>query len=431
MDRPAVRAFSLSIAALALALLLALYSGAAAETGHTIVAGAAALAALGVSGWVAITLVPILARRTPLRWFAYRIEYKLTREGWFYIAGVMVVALAALNTGNNLLFLILSSLIATILMSGIFSAMAISGVELDFELPEHIFADEPVRALLELRNEKQTLPSFSLRVEGKQKREAASPGILKRPIYFYYLPRHGSSRQRVELVFPKRGVYRQDAFQIVTRFPFGFLQKARQVESPLEAVVYPSIEPTEEFYEILPLLTGELESYARGRGHDLYALREYTPSDDARFVHWKASARSGSLKVREFTREDERRVLLVFDPCVPTELWTPDPASAERRFERGVTLCASLAWHFHESNSLLQFRTAGAETHLAPAGEIIFDVLRLLAFSQPVTEPGESTLISSLGNDPDLFKIILTSQPRGSIPTSVWSSSYIIFLPSL
>jgi hypothetical protein len=96
-----------------------------------------------------------------------------------------------------------------------------------------------------------------------------------------------------------------------------------------------------------------------------------------------------------------------------------------------VTLCASLAWHFHETNALLQFRTTGAETHLAPAGEVIFDVLRLLAFSQPVTEPGQSTLISSLGSDTELFKIILTSQPRGSIPTSVWSSSYVIFLPSL
>jgi uncharacterized protein (DUF58 family) len=431
MDRPAVRAFFLSMAALSLALLLALYSGAAAESGHRLLAGAAAFAALGVSAWVAVTLVPILARQTPLRWFAYRIEYKLTREGWLYIAGVMVVSLAALNTGNNLLFLILSSLIATILMSGILSAVALSGVELDFELPEHIFAGEPVRALVRLRNEKQTLPSFSLLVKGRQKRGAESPGILKKPIYFYYLPRRGSARQRVELMFPKRGVYRQDAFQIVTRFPFGFLQKARQVESPLEAVVYPSIEPTEEFYEILPLLTGELESYARGRGHDLYALRDYAPSDDARFVHWKATARSGALKVREFTREDERRVLLVFDPCVPADLWDADRAEAERKFERAVTLCASLAWHFHETNALLQFRTTGAETHLVPAGEVIFDVLRLLAFSQPVTEPGQSTLISSLGSDTELFKIILTSQPRGSIPTSVWSSSYVIFLPSL
>ncbi|PYU04886.1 MAG: hypothetical protein DMG33_12650 [Acidobacteria bacterium] len=170
-DRPAVRAFFLSMAALTLALVLALYSGAAAEMGHTALAGATAIAALVLAAWVAITLVPVLARRTPLRWMAYKMEYRLTREGWIYIGGVFAVSLAALNTGNNLLFLILASLIAVILMSGILSSITLSGVELRLELPEHIFAGQAVRALVELENEKIYLPSFSLRVESAADKE--------------------------------------------------------------------------------------------------------------------------------------------------------------------------------------------------------------------------------------------------------------------
>src|ERR1700730_15508958 len=165
-DRPGVRAFFLSISALGIALLLARYSGAAAEVGHRALSIAAALAALLVAGWVAITLVPILAKRTPLRWIGYQMEYRITREGWIYIGGIIIVALAALNTGNNLLFLILASLIAIILMSGILSSITLSGIELRLELPEHIFAGQTVRARIELENEKLTLPSFSLRVEG-------------------------------------------------------------------------------------------------------------------------------------------------------------------------------------------------------------------------------------------------------------------------
>jgi len=164
-DRPGVRAFFISIAALSVALLLALYSGAAAELGHVGLSIASALAALVVAAWVGITLVPVLAKRTPLRWIGYKMEYKVTREGWIYIGGIIVVALAALNTGNNLLFLILASLIAIILMSGILSSITLSGVEMRLELPEHIFAGQPVRAQVELENEKLTLPSFSLRVE--------------------------------------------------------------------------------------------------------------------------------------------------------------------------------------------------------------------------------------------------------------------------
>ena len=101
-DRSAVRAFFLSITALAFALLLAIYSGTAAELGHLPLAIASALGALLVAAWVAVTLVPVLAKRTPLRWIGYKMEYRVTREGWIYILGIFLVAVAALNTGNNL-----------------------------------------------------------------------------------------------------------------------------------------------------------------------------------------------------------------------------------------------------------------------------------------------------------------------------------------
>ena len=78
--------------ALAAALFLALYSGAAAEDGHLVVAAMSALAALALAGWVALTIVPVLARRTPLRWLSYQIDYKLTREGVVYLGGIFVVA---------------------------------------------------------------------------------------------------------------------------------------------------------------------------------------------------------------------------------------------------------------------------------------------------------------------------------------------------
>ena len=164
-DRPAVRAFLLSMVALTIALVLALYSGAAAQLGNLFLASASALAALLVAAWVGVTLVPTLAKRTPLRWIGYRMEYRVTRAGWIYILGIVLVALAALNTGNNLLFLILASLVASILMSGILSSITLAGVELKLHLPEHIFAGQPVRASVELKNEKMTLPSFSLLVE--------------------------------------------------------------------------------------------------------------------------------------------------------------------------------------------------------------------------------------------------------------------------
>jgi len=429
-DRPGVRAFFLSMAALAVALMLALYSGAAAELGRVRLASISALSALLVAAWVSVTLVPVLARRTPLRWLGYKMEYKVTREGWFYMAGILLIALAALNTGNNLLFLILASLIAAILMSGILSSITISGVAMRLELPEHIFAGQPVRARIELENEKFTLPSFSLRVEAAQTKGAAA--LLETPVYFPYLPKRSRVSQSVPITFARRGAYRQDAFRIVTRFPFGFLQKSRRVELRTEALVYPSVEPTAEFLEILPGLQGVLESLAKGRGQDLYGLRDYVPTDSARHVHWKASARLGSLMVREFTREDDCRVLLVLDPhtSIPAAAGSIQHAAAER-FERAVALCAGIAWHFFERNALLQFRTSGLETPLLPADENIFAILRHLALAQALPADPQHTLLADLAASPELFKIIVTSQPRGSIPVNIWHSSYVIFLDDL
>ena len=386
--------------------------------------------------WVAVTLVPVLAKRTPLRWIGYKMEYRITREGWIYIGGIIIVALAALNTGNNLLFLILASLIAIILMSGILSSITLSGVELRLELPEHIFAGQTVRARVELENEKLTLPSFSLRVEGTKDKKASAltAPLLETPVYFPYLPKRDRVQHNVPITFPRRGAYRQDKFRIVTRFPFGFLQKARRVELGAEALVYPSVEPTRDFFEILPALQGALESHNKGGGHDLYALRDYMPTDSVRHVHWKASARSGALMVREFTREDDCRVLLVLDPHVSDSIRDPNSVTAPiavERFERAVTVCASIAWHFYERNAQLQFRSAALETSLASAEENIFAILKHLALAAPLPADPDHALLSDLAASPSLFKVIVTSQPRGTIPAELWHSSYVVFLDDL
>jgi len=435
LDRPSWRSFAIAMGALAAALFLALYSGAAAEEGHLFIAGVSALTALVLAGWVALTIVPALARRTPLSWLTNQIDYKVPLEGKVYIGGIFVVAIAAMNTGNNLLFMVLACLIAGILISGLISHIALGGVEVNLELPEHIFARRTILAIAEVYNQKQISPSFSISLVGdvaeldkRRLRAQPAPPILDRPVYFPYIPHGQAARQNVELTFPHRGVYRQDVLGLRTKFPFGFLQKTRRLKSGIEVVVYPQIQPTEEFYEILPLVTGELESYQRGRGNDLYAIRDYQFNDSARHVDWKASARTGALQVKEFAREDERRVMLVFDPFVGSEL--TDTQAAEQ-FERAVTLCAGLAWHFYEINSVMEFRSAGFATPRIGAAEIIYDILRYLASVTPLKQQPGKSFLDSLGDSPDIFKIVLTCHPRGTIPSHIWNTGYFVFVQSL
>jgi uncharacterized protein (DUF58 family) len=437
-DKHGWQNFAIAMLVLSVALMVALFSAAVAQQGRVALAAISTVVALSLAGWVAITIVPKLARRTSLRWVVYQVDYRLTREGMVYLGVVAILILASVNTGNNLLFMVLACSIAGILISGVLSRAVLTGLELRFDMPEHVFAEQPVVAELELRNEKQAWPSFSLRVVGENKKGAGE--ILTRPVFFPYISRQSSARQKVELTFPHRGNYRQDAFSIRTRFPFGFFEKTRQVDSQMAIIVYPKVAPTDHFYEVLPLLSGEMASNFRGRGHELHSLRDYLSSDSARFVDWKVTARAGRLMVREFAREDERRVMLVLDPFIgpPPSAPGESEAAAQQadadhlaRFERAVSMAACIAWHFNELNAALQFRTHRFATPMAPSVEIIYDALRELATIQPDVSALGGQFLDDLASDREIFKIILTARPQNTIPTALWSSSYFLFMNSL
>jgi uncharacterized protein (DUF58 family) len=134
--------------------------------------------------------------------------------------------------------------------------------------------------------------------------------------------------------------------------------------------------------------------------------------DSARHVDWKATAKSGSLKVREFSREDERKLRIVFD----------NPAEgviSEKAYEDAVALAASLSWHFADENTDMSFAAQGY------GGEPdIHRFLMYLAVVQPQSAP---SVLETLRPSDD-YNIILTTRPRGSIPTALWACSYLVFL---
>jgi uncharacterized protein (DUF58 family) len=234
--------------------------------------------------------------------------------------------------------------------------------------------------------------------------------ILDRAVYFPFLAPQQELRADLEMTFPSRGRYREKNFGLATRFPFAFLMKTRRVNLAREIIVYPPVEAAEQFLEVLPMVTGEFETFVRGRGYDLYRIREYMPEDSARHVDWKATARTGALKVREYSREDERKLRIVFDNPTPGTV-------APALYERTVSLAASLAWHFHHEDVELSFAAPGMEE-----SDDVFDFLRYLA----LVAPEEATPIFNrlrAGND---YNVIVTARERSQIPASFVVSSYVI-----
>ncbi len=453
LEKQAWIRFFVALAGLALAFAAAIFSTVTRQSGNVLATAILASLALLLAGVVGLVTVPYLARRVTLHRVRDAFDYDVAREGLAYLAIILIIAVAALNTGNNLLFIVVSAMLAAIIVSGFASAAILNDLELDIGLPEHVFAGETLLARVTLRNRRRLLPALSVSVVPPRRQSARkrlkwersvfvypskapaekqwvhlpdlnlrlvseqkkSSGIFDNRAYFPYIPARGTVSRELELKFPRRGRYVQDSFGLSTRFPFSFLVKTRKVPLSREIIVYPSVQPTDEFFEILPMITGEFENFVRGRGHDLYRIREYLPEDSARHVDWKASARTGSLKVREFTREDERKLRIVFDN--PTE-----DAVSNAAYERGIALAASLAWHFAEENTELSFTApdySGASD--------IYEFLRYLAVVARRTQAGSPKSILDHLRLSDDYNLVFTARPRGSIPTALWSSAYFLF----
>ena len=455
LDREAWIRFFIAVFGLGLAFASAILSTVMRESGNLVGTAIFASAALLIAGVVGLTTVPYLAKRVVITRVREAFDYDVTREGVVYLITALVIGIAALNTGNNLLFIVVSAMLAAIIVSGIASAVVLRGLKLEVTLPEHVFAKRGVSGRLRLHNVRRFLPSFSVRVvppkardlklawrwehsvwafpskrpperqwlrlpdlslrlsrEPRSKAGVAGENILQSSIYFPFIPPKTAATADLELHFDRRGRYVQDSFGLSTRFPFSFLAKTRRVALVREIIVYPSVEPTDEFFEVLPLITGEFEAFVRGRGYDLYRIREYMPEDSARHVDWKATAKSGGLKVREFTREDERKLRIVFD--------NPPPESVSGdSYENAVALAASLSWHFAGEDADLSFAASGYD-----GDQDVYEFLRHLALIAP--EAAESILDTLQVTDD--YNVILTARPRGSIPTQLWASSYFVFI---
>ena len=442
--------FLLAIVGLGLAFGAALLSSVTRESGNLWATLILASVALLLAVFVGLTTVPYLARRVAAARIRNAFDYDVTRVGIIYVAVVVLIGIAALNTGNNLLYIVVAAMLAAILVSGVVSALTLQDLQIEVRVPEHVFAGRPALGRIVLRNPRRWLPSFSINVvsldRGKPTKRwrwtpaafvfppgrpperqwirlpdrrlrrvaegAAPPGIFQGPAYFPHLPPHSELTADLELRFERRGRYQQETFGLATRFPFAFLSKTRRVALAREITVYPAVEPADEFFEVLPLLTGEFETFMRGRGSDLYRIREYMPEDSARHVDWKATAKSGSLKVREFSREDERKLRIVFDNPAPGAV------SAEA-YEKAVALAASLGWHFAGENTEVSFVAQGYNG--SP------DIYQFLSYLAVVESRNSLCVLESLAVADD-YNLILTAQARGTIPTSLWTCSYFIFI---
>jgi uncharacterized protein (DUF58 family) len=467
MNRGAWRDFFITVFFLGIAFVIALLSSVAAEQNASLQAAIAAAISLVLALIGALYIIPRLARNVRMEILRFAVRTTVTVEGLLFIVFLMVIAFAAWNTGNNLLYLVLSAMLAFLVAANLIARLSLGDVAVQLRFPDHIFAGEPASLNVTLLNHKRVMPSYSLMVEalsderdadedaetkgsgegGDDKQRAKSSSKAARDAsprqrvsasdapalsigklaYYVLIPARASVRQRVLYTFDRRGRYPITGFRISTKFPAGFFKKWRRIDASGEIVVYPKPQPLDDFYHALPMLVGQIQSHARGWGDDLYAIRRYQPSDHMRHIDWKATAKASQMMVREHVREDEWRLTIVFDtarppaagpvpqkqeaalkPDKPNEGAEPAaaPRSFEERFERAVVMAASLANHFILERADVELITADERHNVASGNgyEHLYRILRSLATLQPTVSPESKTPAGAKGKLQSLFK---------------------------
>ncbi len=299
----------------------------------------------------------------------------VTREGKWFIAVLFFIGIAAINTGNNLLYLVLATLLSLIIVSGILSESTLRGIGISRVLPEHVFKGSPVIARLKAGNGKKIFPSFSFLAA-----ELKCPDVTAKGLYFLKLSAGAEAIQQSQYTFNRRGRFTLVGVKVETRFPFGLFVKGREIDEAIEVMVLPQItgekamDPGAGTEDI-----GLRSSRIKGHGAQIYGLRDYTLQDDSRHIHWKSVARTRRLLVKEFEKEEEKRVFLVFENHAGRN---------KKEFEDLVDTVASTASALIERGFSVGLKTLTEEIRPCSGRNHLMVMLQTLALIEPADIAG-------------------------------------------
>jgi uncharacterized protein (DUF58 family) len=273
---------------------------------------------------------PTLVRRRP------GIDFSVT--GVVYVAMMLFMGLAAINSQANLLFGVFGLMIGILLVSGTISRLVLKRLIVRRSFPECGCVGHPLTLTYQITNGKRYWPSLSVSVAELDGVEA----FTTQPQAYMLHAAPGMTASVPALVIPKRrGLHQLDAYQVATSFPFGFVKRATTVRHQDVILFYPPAARVDP--KLLAMcqsvdVTGETMRPRPGGADEFYGVKEYRAGDNPRWIYWRRSARSGTLVSKEMTRVSPPRILLLVDTCLASRSLAEHAA-----VERCIAMAASLA----------------------------------------------------------------------------------------
>lgn len=327
---------------------------------------------------------------------------KSSREGKRFILASVLIAVAALNTGNNLIYLILSMMLSILLLSVLILHINLKGLKVRVSQTQPIFSNQRGMVDIAVTNLKKRIPSYSVKaLIGEEK-----TGIG----YFQCIPHSAVMVNRVSVVFKKRGMYGHDIFTVESGFPFIFFAKKTRPGTEGSVTVYPEIRESDRWLSEMLREGYERLLPGSGKADEFSAIREFRYGDDWRKIHWKASAKTDKMMVMEYAADEPKKLTVILDNLKPLY-----PES----FEKAVSLAATISDRFLREDFFVRLLTCRKVIPFGSGRDHLLKILDILAviegqeswefpLSPEAISEGYSVLILNSAQSP-LKKIISSS----------------------
>ncbi len=317
---------------------------------------------------------------------------KITKEGKRFILATFLISIAAINTGNNLLYLILAMMLSILILSILILVINMKGLSLRILQPEPVFVNNQADIKIIILNKKRFFPSNSIKI--------SMPSNIIEEAYLWKIPVLSEIEAIIKVLYKKRGVYTSSDFILQSSYPFIFFIVSKKYEGNGQIVVYPEIKKIKDiFFETIT--EGSEKAYHRiGQQDDISFIREFRYGDDWRKIHWKATAKTEKLMFTEYSSDEPRKLTVILDNLMPQN---------EESFEKAISFASSISDMFIREDYFVRLLTCKTVIPFGRGREHLFKILYSLAVLEgqyswecPMSEKpqGITILILNTNNSP-------------------------------
>lgn len=226
---------------------------------------------------------------------------KINKAGYIYILLTILIGFSAVNTGNNLLYIITSTLLGYMLISGVFGRRNIHQVTVSLHFPQECFAQTPVPVGVSVSNGSRFIPAFLIKIT-----------VENQQVLFPIIDAKSSTTEYLHMTFPKRGRYKVEDALVSSVFPFNFFNRFRRISINMELLIFPKLVKCSlerRSTERVPI-KGERSSDSPGYDSDILSIRDYVEGDAIKYISWKATAKTGHLKTKEMATLQSPKIII-------------------------------------------------------------------------------------------------------------------------